>query len=264
VQISTDLHAAIYLQRLVMWEQSTAGARHHAIQWLSSIQLSRVAGTMAIVLLAAALIAWHSRKQTASVRRMVVFSIGTTGFSTMALSIIWLFAFQSLYGYVYQRIGWIVALFMGGLVIGALWGKHRGQKFTRRPMDLIRIDALLAALSLAAPLVLHGLQGIASALFVETTISALVAFTGVLGGAAFAVAGDIMGTTTPAQAGSTATWIVWADHLGAAVGALLTGVFLVPVYGIPITASGIAIIKIVAVILLLFVRPNPRCAEASS
>ena len=50
------------------------------------------------------------------------------GFATMALSIIWLFAFQNLYGYVYQRIGWIIAIFMGGLVIGCELVNRRSKR----------------------------------------------------------------------------------------------------------------------------------------
>ena len=44
------------------------------------------------------------------------------------MSIIWLFAFQNLYGYVYQRIGWIIAMFMGGLVIGCWWMGRRAKR----------------------------------------------------------------------------------------------------------------------------------------
>jgi spermidine synthase len=66
----------------------------------------------------------------------VTLSVATTGFVTMALSIVWLFAFQNLYGYVYQRIGWIIALFMAGLVIGCTVGQRMSRQNGRRPARL--------------------------------------------------------------------------------------------------------------------------------
>lgn len=250
VQISTDLHPAIFLQRLIMWEQATAAHRHRLMEWLMSARLQWLGGIVAVPVLWAGALAL-SRRKSAGMRRAVLFSISTTGFVTMALSIVWLFAFQSLYGYVYQRIGWIVALFMGGLVIGS----SSGQRLSRsRPLALlIGVDAALSALALLAPIVLHVLLRASSALLCEVAISAGVMLTGVLGGAAFALAGRALAGEDPGKAAAS---VVGADHLGAAAGALLTGVFLVPVCGIPLTAVIIAFVKLIAVgVLLLVNRP---------
>ena len=45
-------------------------------------------------------------------------AIVSTGFAGMALEIILIFAFQNIYGYVYENIGLIIAVFMFGVSLG--------------------------------------------------------------------------------------------------------------------------------------------------
>jgi spermidine synthase len=186
----------------------------------------------------------------------------------MALSIIWLFAFQNLYGYVYQRIGWIIALFMGGLVIGCelVNRRSRGLPEPKRLLAylwrwLILVDGLLALLALAIPFALPAfgvMQSTPQALtLVEWCVSIMVALTGVLGGAAFALAGRLQLQTT-GRPGSAAGTIVGADHAGACLGALLSGILLVPVFGTAAAAFILAGIKLTSVALLAVGRQAAR------
>jgi len=195
----------------------------------------------------------------------------------MALSIIWLFAFQNLYGYVYQRIGWIIAVFMGGLVIGCLlatWRSRVAGVTDRLPDDagqgnarlysvpparylrqrLLIVDALLALLALSVPFIIPALgelqTGPLTFVVVEWCVSILVALTGVLGGAAFPLAGGLrLGAT--GRPGSAAGSIVAADHAGACAGALLCGILLVPVFGMVSAALLLAGIKLSSAALLV-------------
>jgi spermidine synthase len=190
----------------------------------------------------------------------VILSITTTGFATMALSIIWLFAFQSLYGYVYQRIGWIIAVFMGGLVLGCVIAGRRSKRFAEEASlskclwrRLTVVDLLLAALALSVPLVLPALAtlqaGWLSLILVEWAVLVLVASTGVAGGAAFALAGGLE-LATAGRAGKAAGRIVAADHAGACAGALFTGILLVPVYGTATAALLLAGMKLISAAVL--------------
>jgi spermidine synthase len=179
----------------------------------------------------------------------------------MALCIVWLFAFQNLYGYVYQRIGWIVALFMGGLVLGSGWCQASSRR-VREPdarrrhlwSRLIAADAALALLALAAPVLLPALGDLrASATnmaLVEWSVSALVAMTGVLGGATFALGGSLHVELTGCV-GTTASVIDAADHAGACLGALLCGILLVPVLGTVTAACLLAGVKGGSAVLLV-------------
>jgi spermidine synthase len=210
-----------------------------------------------VVVAALSLLAYRARGNWTG--GVVTVSVATTGFATMALSIIWLFAFQNLYGYVYQRIGWIIAIFMGGLVVGCAAAASRSKKVTSGLpyylwTRLIIIDVLLAVLSLMVPIVLPVLGTMqatpTSFLLVEWAVWIMVAATGALGGAAFALAGGLeLGRT--GRAGRAAAGIVGADHAGACLGALLTGVLMVPVYGTATTALILGGMKLASAGLLV-------------
>jgi spermidine synthase len=251
--ITTDLRPLIYIQRLVLWEQMTGGRSAHILATIRSIRAAWIVVLVAALVLLTLIICRIRGSWTSGA---VMVSVGTTGFATMALSIVWLFAFQSLYGYVYQRIGWIIALFMAGLTVGCLlagmW-RPSGSLAVRLTRRLIGIDLLLAGLSMLIPFLLPALGAIQTtptALhLVEWTISLLVAMTGILGGATFAVAGALQQALTPDTA-RAAGGVVAADHAGACLGALATGVVLVPVLGIPTTAGILVGTKIASAAVL--------------
>ncbi|MCK4340865.1 MAG: hypothetical protein KAY37_03985, partial [Phycisphaerae bacterium] len=132
VHISTDLRPWVYLQRLVLWEAATGGGigpgrvGSGVIERLQSVSLAKlIAGLAALGVITLLVCRVRRRARDGWATGAVTLSVGTTGFATMALSIVWLFAFQNLYGYVYQRIGWIIALFMGGLVLGCALASWR-------------------------------------------------------------------------------------------------------------------------------------------
>jgi len=266
VAVSTDLHPVVYVQRLALWERMTGGRRMPVFERLRSVGWIEVS-LIALAFGGAALMAgWLRHRGKAGAAEwlpdgVVMLSVGSTGFATMALSIIWLFAFQNLYGYVYQRIGWIVALFMAGLVLGCGAAQWRWSgdvapavASTTLWRRLIVLDTIMALLAAAAPGVLMALAslqaGPAAFRLVDASISALVALTGALGGSAFAVAGALA-SATEQRLGASAGRVVAADHVGACLGALLCGILLVPVFGTVSAVLFLAGIKLGSVGLLL-------------
>lgn len=268
VHKSSDLHPAIYLQRLVLWERMTGGAEHGVIEQLRRTRPWHVGVVLALAALATMVgYRWRAtadRARTWLPRGVLALSVATTGLVTMALSIVWLFAFQNLYGYVYQRIGWIVALFMAGLVVGAggagRYVERQGVRSLRASTlwsALIVLDLLIALLASLAPVLLAALGsmpgGERALVITEICLSATVLVTGALGGAVFAVAGAIeLGMT--ARPGAAAGAVVGADHVGACLGALLCGIVLVPVLGTVTTVALLAAIKLSSALLLFLAR----------
>jgi len=142
---------------------------------------------------------------------------------------------------------------------------------------LARLDLALTVLLVVAPVSLHGLSVWAEGIgwsAVQPVVMALLLVGGVLGGAAFPVACAALaegGLTAHPQTGAdrcgddslssegeaalktgraasaTESW----DHLGAAVGALVTGVVLVPVCGVGISCGLLAGLKLVSGLALL-------------
>jgi spermidine synthase len=296
--VSTDLRPSVYIQRLSLWESAAEGRDARVFESLRSIGLHEFAGGLVVVGVLVSL--WsYGRGRFVGVRgagrreenaahwsshTATVLSIGSTGLATMSLSLVWLFAFQNLYGYVYQRIGWIIALFMGGLVAGcAVAGRSLDAMARTRPgpdasdrsslaadtnsrlsVDratesrswtwLVVVDVLIALLCLTVPLLLPALgrlQGRPVALgLVEVSISLMVIATGVLGGAAFAVASRLSAVTDP-RPSAVAGSIVGADHAGACLGALLCGVLLVPVFGTIVAAYVLTLTKVSSAAIVL-------------
>jgi spermidine synthase len=260
-RVHSDWRSTLLMQRLALWEAATG--RTQVVAWLSALRVRDVALSIGVVaLLTLVLPRLRHGADAGWVRGALLYSVASTGFATMALSILWLFAFQNLYGFVYQRIGWIVALFMGGLVLGCLlvpaaaMGPRSARSGASRSPGvawLALVDAMLAGLAFAVPHTLRWLAGleagVAALTIVEVTISTLVALTGLLGGAAFALAGQAQLGLTP-RAGAAAGVIVGADHAGACLGALVCGVLLVPVFGLANTAWLLAGVKAVAAVAL--------------
>jgi len=268
-EVSTDLRPIVYIQRLALWEWMVGGERRGVIERLRAVTWGGLIGVllaigavgMAVPYLRSLLRSGARANGPRILDGAITVSVGSTGLVTMALSIVWLFAFQNLYGYVYQRIGWIIAVFMGGLVVGCFAADRWCRTVTaaRRPRSvvcrrLIAVDVLLAGLCVLVPLLLPVLAeaqgGELALVLVEWVVIVMVGLTGVLGGASFALCG-LVKLESMGGAGAAAGSIVGADHAGACIGALLTGVLLVPVFGTLATAVLLAAIKLASATLLL-------------
>ncbi|UCG88719.1 MAG: fused MFS/spermidine synthase [Gemmatimonadota bacterium] len=263
--------AAVYHMR--MW-LATTGAAHRGdsaperrsaglLSALLHVRLGWVmAALAAATLVAAAAGVGYGR---AGLRQMaLLWSVGTTGFAGMALEIVLLYTFQVLYGYVYGMVGLVVGIFMFGLVMGSLamnW--HLGQVAGRRSRPgtpghqasvpglraVLILDATMLAFAAALPLVLAALRGSEADLPVQLAVFGLVAAAGLLGGIVFPLAASVW-LRDRAGTGRAAAAIDAADHIGGALGALVTGVALVPILGVTSTCLAVAAMKALSTLLV--------------
>ncbi len=235
---NTDLQPTAYLYRLLIWNR-TAGGDHAIADAINGaiLALRRAsiwpAAALVGVLLAAALILRQKRERPAE-RCISLAVVATTGFCAMALEILVIFAYQNLFGYVYHEIGLIVAVFMAGLAAGAWTGRRimsRPGRSPRRP--LLAMEAGMIAVCLLVPAA-AGLGGtlIAGAPGGRFVPIGLLALAGYLTGAEFPLAVAFYMRRRAEAVGAGAGAVDSADHLGAALGAALTGVLLVPIFGI--------------------------------
>lgn len=186
-------------------------------------------------------------------RAAVLWSVGTTGFASMALEIVLLATFQTLYGYVYSMVGLVIGTFMFGLVVGSLMMNLRLRRGgeSRRPglRSILALDMALAVFAAGLVLVLAALRAAEADWAVQVAIFALVAASGVLGGLVFPLAAAAS-VTGASGTGRAAGAIDAADHAGACLGALVTGVALVPVLGISGTCLVVAAMKAASALLV--------------
>ncbi|MHC4974185.1 MAG: 4Fe-4S binding protein [Planctomycetota bacterium] len=162
------------------------------------------------------------------------FLVGSTGLVGMALSVVLMFLFQARYGSLFLHAGLVFSLFMlgvvlGGLLTASLLGGMRCEPRPLLPCLLVGHLALFAFVFLLAD---DPSRLAFAALFVQAG-----AFTGVY----FPVAAQRLKAAgrSPAAAGSGLEMI---DHLGGAAGAVLAGLFLLPLLGTTATLLLLALL----------------------
>jgi spermidine synthase len=282
--LNTDDHPAAALYHMRFWLQTSeaghpgeaAPAQHRRdfIGMLLGLQFEWVlAAAAAATLLAAG--AGAVRGRAGFRRAAALWSVATTGMATMALEIVLLYTFQTMYGYVYKMVGLVVGVFMFGLVLGS-WAMNRrlrsGENGQRgqsplpspRPVGLTTLVWLdLAVMVFAAGLVLAlaALRSVAADWAVQAGIFGLVAVAGVQGGLLFPLAAAVMLEDRRAT-GRAAGAVDAADNAGACLGAFVTGILLVPVLGVSGACLAVAGTKALSALLVgVAATRQKRCQE---
>jgi spermidine synthase len=215
------------------------------------------------------------RGRAAFRRAALYWSVGTTGFATMALEIVLLYTFQTLYGYVYSMVGLVVGVFMFGLVLGSLAMNRRLRRGEadglRRASEqqgvgmpdgvrlpapslpgmrtIVGLDLAMVLFACGLVIVLAILRESAADWAVQAATFALVAAAGVLGGLVFPLAASVA-LETAASTSRAAGVVDAADNAGACVGALVTGVLLVPVLGVSGACLAVAGLKAMSALVV--------------
>ena len=155
------------------------------------------------------------------IRRLILPAIiSLLGFAGMCVQIIIIYAFQSLYGYVYQTIGLLTTLFMAGLAAGSFLVYANYPKF-QNPLKNLKDVIWLLLLNIAMIFML--LKS-----FPLPLASFLVALPI---GAAFPLAVKIH-EKYRSEIGSLAGILYGSDLLGGALAAIVTTIVFIPLFGI--------------------------------
>ncbi len=265
VQPNTNLRPSTYLRQLVLWSRYSESGLSDMLRALQAPHaLSRIrpvfcCGIGALLLVSAMIalgrrrLGW-SRLGGAWSRFQIGALIGTTGFCGMAIEMLLVLVFQGLYGYIYTRIGLIVAMFMLGLAIGAPSGRWMAGKGGRVPwlftggVELFLVVfpfAVILLMRLAAesggsPVLLRGL---------EAAVYCCVAAAGWAVGAEFPL-GNKLYMDAGGTVGTAAAITDASDHGGAAIGSLTVGVVLVPVFGLQVACLVLCAVKCAGLALL--------------
>jgi predicted membrane-bound spermidine synthase len=218
---------------------------------IRTLRTWHVAAALLLILGAClAYITLRGRNSAPAARFATLYLIMTTGACGIASEIIFLYLFQNIHGSLYQKIGLFIASFMAGLTAGA----HIATRLLKRGnVNGGGVRRILLFTEGAYWLFLLG-TGILIArwlpfLYVPRRFYLIVFVAGVLTGWEFPLAGKaylLGGGTTGEAAGR----VNMADNAGAAIGAFLTGIVLVPALGIPITLYLLAFFKLTSLTIL--------------
>jgi hypothetical protein len=179
-----------------------------------------------------------------------------TGCFSITLEIILLSLYQSMTGYLYYRVGILLAVFMGGLALGA--------KITDRPFKRPHLPLSGILLSMVFLCFLTGyssslLSGFKSGTLVNAVFICLMLMNGILCGAAFPVLGFL---TCEWKRGRPGAWIYAFDLMGAGVGAFFIAPFLIPAAGMQNTLIVLVLLLFLLVVLLFCLR-RPGARQSS-
>ncbi|MBF0445545.1 MAG: hypothetical protein HQL68_08135, partial [Magnetococcales bacterium] len=179
--------------------------------------------------------------------RSALFALTILGFAAMALQILLLFAFQTRVGLIYSRIAVLNGLFMTGIALGAVL-VLQAEKYKKWTVGFLVFNlSLVAVFSLFLPTILTSFPTM-SGDRVELIFYALSFLVGLLAGGAFPLAVTLthgLDNNSLKTSGLTEA----GDHLGGALGGVLTGGLLVPILGIEVSA------QLVAVTVLMTIPP---------
>jgi spermidine synthase len=260
-QINRDFSPIAYYFSSVLW--STQFKDTYA-DWLRSagrIPFSNILCCTLILLLTVAALPSFATAGAPRVRTAAAYSMAATGFTLMALEIILLLAFQSIYGYLYHQMAILIALFMAGIAVGSWLGLRRIRSASR-VCGRAAITQLLLALSAPALMLLVSVLAkfsgaAASWLAAQCLFPSLAALCGVLGGYQFPLATQLYDSGKRKSLG-----LLYAvDLLGGCVGAFVLSGYLIPVFGFWRTAWLTAAVNLAPALMLLRLSP-PRRGQA--
>ncbi len=248
-----------FLQELVLWSQYSGSSVERVLRRVQDPCVRRAgvaAGAVLAGLLCAAgvavrLFAGPSGRQR-WFRATLSVSMASTGFAGIAIEMCLIFLFQALFGYVYSRIGLMVAVFMLGLVFGGLSGVWPARRGRGARTAFIGLDGVLALIPLAVAAAASAGAGLPGAV-AETLIYVAMALAGWGVGAQFPLAARLYVAAGGSAAGAVATANA-ADHIGAALGGLVIAVLCVPILGIVGACVAVSSLKAVSLLGLLFAK----------
>jgi len=224
--VNTDFRPSAYLYNLMLWAEMHGGNTFHA---LTRLTRWHVFGTLFILLSLCALMLYRKRAGVISL------AVCTTGFSGISFVMISILVYQSIHGHVYEMIGLMSASFMVGLWAGASFARS-----LRRPLTgLLFFDAVFILFALVSLLT-----------FRETALLyAMVCAAGIMCGGQFSAASL---SYRESHAGGR---LYALDLIGSFIGALITSLIVIPLFGVASALFMIAGIKAFSAGMILTLKP---------
>jgi spermidine synthase len=230
--INSDFKPIGYYYTLMFLDELTRAGSSNTFKWLLEFQFWWVLPVFGFPILAvsALRIAPFRRRKLSDTNLAVLFTVFTTGFSTMALQIALLFSFQSLYGFIYELVGLIISLFMGGLALGAHITNRRVKNKTNTNL-LAGVQLMIAFIAVIIAVLLPFAAGLGSPAVVFAVFSTFTFLAGFINGVDFPITAACCASLTKKADRSTGS-VYGVELFGACFGAALASVVVAPILGI--------------------------------
>ena len=249
--INSDLNLKAYAYNLLMLSSEYNQATGRIFSFFSK----RTIWISALLLLAlVTLLSFRQRfssplSQPPTIR--VLYGVALFGLSGISLEILIVLTFQVFFGYLYYKVGLLLALFMVGLAGGSFIFSYYPKSSESKLKTLITFQSILASFCLALTLVFIYFNNLQPSshhnVFYREAFSLLSLLAGFIGGTHFPLANRLLlkGKT---RVGQVAGLIYGVDLLGSFLGGLLVGLVLIPSAGILQTLLILALLNLTAVV----------------
>lgn len=231
--INLDLRPISYFYNSVLWSTQFRGLEAKIFSFLSEIGKFWILDFPLLLFLLFLLILGLRRKKSP----FFLVPLAVMGLTTIVVEIIVIIAFQTFYGYLYQRIALLFASFMTGLFCGALYGKKR--KKIHFPQILFIQSGFIFLLFLS----LISLESNPP----EFSFFIFLVLLGFLGGDLFVVSNHLF-----LKEKKNYGMGYGFDLLGSFFGAIAASSFLIPLIGLPMLLKYIIIMNIVCFLFLVW------------
>ena len=201
----------------------------------------------------------HSSHLSQSPTIRVLYGVAFFGLSGISLEFLIILAFQVFFGYLYYKMGLLLALFMVGLAGGSFIFSYYPKSRASKLKAFIAFQIILACFCLALALVFiyfHNLPPLGyENFFHREAFSLLSLLAGFIGGTHFPLANRLLlkGQT---RVGQVAGLIYGVDLLGSFLGCLLVGLVLIPSAGILQALFILALLNLAAVMPFFIAWPE--------
>jgi spermidine synthase len=249
-RINSDFRPIGVFYSVSHWNALFAPSLRWLFGQLERISLTTVVPLFVILLLLYAIL--RSRKARFS-RIGIPLSIFTTGFAGMVFSLMLIFAFQSIHGYVFSWIGLLVAAFMAGAACGAMLVAMVLDRIADHSKLFTGIELAIMGFAIGCPLLVIGANAYLSSpdtYSVFRLLFLVVLFiSGFLIGAQFPLANKLyLGNSTSLT--ETAGLLYASDLLGGWFGGVFSAVVLLPVLGLVGTCVTVGLLKLTSFVVV--------------
>ena len=248
-RINQDQHPISYYYNFIYWISYFHSPLAKILGSFSKIGLGWIIALFTLIIISISI----SRKKIAKKKNIFPLAMAIAGFSLMASEMIIIFAFQVFYGYLYYKIGLIIAALMTGMALGTWLGTKKISQ--AKISSLITYHALIIMFCLIFLFSSWYLFKTSPkpSLIIEVIFLFLAALIGAIVGSIFPIVNELYLSQTK-NAPQKVGIIYGADLLGSCLGASLISIFILPIFGIFQTLIILATINILVVISLFEVK----------
>jgi spermidine synthase len=259
--INSDFHPLAVFFNLSYWNSLFSPYLTKVFKWYE--QSSLILTVTIIILLTVLLATLFTRMPRLSIHS-IAYSIFTTGLTGMIFSLAIIFAFQTLYGYLYHQIGLLIAIFMLGIASGSFFITRYFDRMRKHSLLFLKTEIAILLFSILFPFVFlilsRHIEDKRVYVILYGAILIMSFFSGTSIGLQFPLANKIYLRSQPGEGmiGKTAGLLYAADLLGGFFGGLFGGILLLPILGLKQSCFMMAIMKTSSLVLLLIFMKTPN------